>query len=380
MSGSLVIGKLFGIKVRVHFSWLFIFFLVAWSLADSLFPDLYPDWSSSVYWIVGILGSVFLFLSVLLHELSHSLLAISRGHKVKGITLFILGGVSEIEGEARRPGEEFWIAFVGPLTSFILAGVFGLVILLAGDANEQVQALSSYLATVNLLLGVFNLIPGYPLDGGRVLRAILWRTTGSLSRATQAAARVGVVVGFVFMGVGVVFAFTGSLVGGLWLIFVGWFLSSVASTSRQQETLRARLSGLKVRDALRPGFPAVIPGLSVQQLVEEHVTKGFERAYLVILGDTLHGLVSITDVGPVPAQDRGTKYVTEIMTRTSELVTVGPDDPLEMALQRMATGNYHQLPVMENGRPIGLVTRGDVLRVFELANMVGPGQDDRDAD
>ena len=191
MAGSLQIGRIFGIGIRLHFSWIFIFFLIAWSLASSYLPESFPGWSRGTYWGIAILGSLFAFVSVLLHELSHSLVAISRGYKVRSITFFLLGGVSEIEEEAARPGEEFWIAVVGPLSSLILAGIFwALFVFVGSGGNEQVRALAMFLGTINLVVGVFNLIPGFPLDGGRVLRSIVWRSTGSLERATRVAAGV----------------------------------------------------------------------------------------------------------------------------------------------------------------------------------------------
>ncbi|MBM3924823.1 MAG: CBS domain-containing protein [SAR202 cluster bacterium] len=372
MGGTIVIGRIFGIDIKIHFSWVLIFILVAWSLANTEFKTDYPDWGVNVRWGLGILGSILLFSSVLFHELSHSILAMVRGHKVRGITLFILGGVSEIEEEAHKPGEEFWIAFVGPLSSFFLGGVFYLLAWQTEGVNDYVHALSAYLSFINLALGVFNLIPGYPMDGGRVLKAAVWRATGSVSRATRVASRSGMVVAFLMMAGGLGLAFIWDSWSGLWLVLIGWFLMSAASSTRRQEAVRAHLSGRRVRDAMRSGYPSAPPGISVQRLVDEYMARGFERTYLVVLGDTVHGLVSAADVALVPPEERHSKYVTEIMVRPPNIAFVSPDDPLEAAMQKMSAGEFHQLPVLENGKPVGMVSRGDVMRVLELSSLVGP--------
>ncbi len=370
MSGALQLGRLFGISIRVHFSWLFIFFLIAWSLATSILPRQYPGWNTNTYWVLGVIGSAVLFLSVLLHELSHSLLAASRGHHVKGITLFFLGGVSEIEAESNTPGEEFWIALVGPLTSFALSGIFWLLSRTVASGSEHIQAVTGYLAVVNLSLGIFNLLPAFPLDGGRVLKAIVWRATGSLPRALTVASISGSAIGFSLIGIGVFLVFTGNMLSGLWMAFIGWFIQSSASSGRQEQVVHTALSGKLVRDAMRGDFPSVGPGVTVQQLVDDHITKEFQRAYVVALGDSFQGLVTVSDVQRVPPEERTGKWVTEVMTRAADVVAVSPDDPLEVALQKLISGDMNQLVVMDNGKAVGLLTRGDVLRVLEIAQLL----------
>lgn len=371
MNGSLQVAKLFGISIRLHFSWLFIFFLVSWSLARSYLPQEFPGWTERTYWAVGIAGSLLLFVSVLIHELSHSLVAISRGHKVRDITLFLLGGVSQIEEEAAKPGEEFWISIVGPLASFVLAGIaWGVFLVVGNEGSPQVRALSGYLGTLNIVLGVFNLLPGYPMDGGRVLRSIVWKATRSRRRATVIAATVGQLVGFGFIGGGIILAFTTSFVSGLWMAFVGWFIQSAAAASRQREMVNASLSGKKVREVMRSDFPTVRPGSSVQELVQEHMMKEFERAYIVMLGETFYGIVTASDVRRVEEAQRATLHVTEIMKRATQVVTASPDEPLEEAFAKLATNGVHQLPVVAEGRVVGLLTRTAVLRVLELTELL----------
>jgi Zn-dependent protease/CBS domain-containing protein len=372
MAGTFQLGRLFGIDIRFHFSWIFIFVLVAWSLAGSFLPMNYPGWSTSTYWIVGILGSILLFASVLVHELSHSLVALSRGYKVRGITLFFLGGVSEIEEEAVKASEEFWIAVVGPLTSFVLAAIFWVLLQVNPGGSLQAEALFQYLAFINVALGVFNLIPAFPLDGGRVLKAAVWQTTGSLPKANAVASTIGSLLGFAMIGTGIVLAFiTGNFISGLWLVFIGWFIQSAASSSRQQYAVQTALTGRVARDAMQQEIlPTVEPGITVQALLDEHISKEFQRAYIVSLGDTFQGLVSISDIRKVPPEERASKYVTEIMTRASDVITVRPDDPLESALQKLTANDINQLVVLENGKPAGLITRRDILVVLEISELL----------
>jgi Zn-dependent protease/CBS domain-containing protein len=351
MSGTFQLGHLFGIDIRFHFSWIFIFVLIAWSLAGAFLPQNYPGWSTTTYWIVGVIGSVLLFASVLVHELSHSLVAVSRGYKVSGITLFFLGGVSEIEEEAAKASEEFWIAVVGPLTSLVLAAIFWVLL--------QVNP------------GVFNLIPAFPLDGGRVLKAAVWQATGNLSRANAVAASIGSLFGFTMIGIGIVVAFvTRNFFSGLWLVFIGWFIQSAASSSRQQYAMHTALTGRLARDAMQQEIPTVEPGITVQTLLDEYISKEFQRAYIVSLGDSFQGLVSISDVKKVPPEERANKYVTEIMTRAAEVVSVRPDAPLEEALQKLTSNDINQLLVIESGKPVGIITRRDILVVLEISELL----------
>ncbi|MFQ6027634.1 MAG: site-2 protease family protein [Dehalococcoidia bacterium] len=367
MGGSFRIVQLFGFDIRAHFSWVFIFLLVAWSLADSYLPRNYGTWSTSTYWVVGIVGSALLFVSVLIHELSHSVVARSRGHTVRAITLFFLGGVSEIEEESHSAGEEFWIAVVGPLTSLVLAAIFGFIFLPLSGGVSQIKAIAEYLAFVNLVLGIFNLLPAYPMDGGRVLKSLVWRATGSQTRATSVAGVTGMMLGFTMIGLGIVLAFTVSLMSGLWLVFIGWFLQSSASASRQQQVTSTVLAGKTVRDAMDPRLPVVGPGITVQELLEEHIRREYQRAYVVSLGDSFQGLVSLSDVRQVDPAERGSKFVAEIMTRADNVVTTTQQEPLELALQKLAANDLNQLVVVQDGNPVGLLSRRDLLRILEVA-------------
>ncbi len=374
MSGTFSLGRLFGVVVRIHFSWIFIFALISWSLASSWLPSQYAGWSSGQYWTVGVIGSALLFVCVLIHELSHSLEAIRRGRKVRSITLFFLGGVSEIAEESRTAGEEFWVSIVGPLTSLGLAALFWLMYLNLRSSPGQITALVQYLMIVNLAVGVFNLIPAFPLDGGRVLRALVWRATKSHERATKVASFTGSALGFGLIGLGIVSVFINSLVTGIWLVFIGWFIQSTASSARRDTAERRVMSGRTVEEAMDESFPVVPPGMSIQRLLDDHISKDFQRAYLVILGDTFQGLITVTDVRSVPVEQRPAKWVSEVMTKTEDVLTLPPDAPLEEGLRILAQRNIHQLVVMDSGKPVGLLTRAGVLRVMEVSELLPHGE------
>ncbi|MGH2541700.1 MAG: site-2 protease family protein, partial [Ardenticatenaceae bacterium] len=368
MAGAFQIGRLFGVDIRIHFSWLFIFALVAWSLATTFLPDNYPsdefpNWTTGAYWGIGIAASALLFASVLVHEMAHSLVAISRGHAVHSITLFFLGGVSQIEDEAKDAGEEFVISVVGPLTSLALFGIFLGVFYFASDGS-LLEGLTRYLFIANALVAGFNMIPAFPLDGGRVLKALVWRATGSETRAITVSSVTGTLFGYGMIGLGVLAVFTTSLVTGLWFIFIGWFIQSAAGSVRRQEAVESALSGKTVRDAMREeAYPVIPPGTTVQNLVDSYITREFERAYIVQLGDTFGGLVTLNDVKKIPQDKWSQTWVTEAMTRAEQVVTVSPSDNLEQALNLLVQHGFHQLVVMKDGKPEGLLTRGDVLRV-----------------
>jgi Zn-dependent protease len=223
MKSSIRLGRAAGIDVGIHYTWLFAFALIAWSLAAGYFPSTAPALATTTYWLLGVAAALALFASVLIHEFSHSLVALARGLRVHSITLFIFGGVSNIAGEAERAIDEFLIAVVGPLSSFVLAGVFWAAGRTAVLDGTPLGAFIGYLASVHLILGLFNLVPGFPLDGGRVLRSILWASTGSLRRATQIASYVGQGFGFLLIFWGVSRLLGGDVFGGIWTAFIGWF-------------------------------------------------------------------------------------------------------------------------------------------------------------
>jgi Zn-dependent protease/CBS domain-containing protein len=366
MHGSLKVGRLAGIEIRVHYTWLFAFILIAWSLAQGYFPFSNAGLGTATYWILGVAAALLLFGSVLVHELGHSLLAGARGLHVQSITLFIFGGVSSITKEPSTAKDEFLIAVVGPLTSLVLAGLFWLAgeVLSAGTA---IAAVAGYLAFTNLLLAAFNIVPGFPLDGGRVLRSILWGTTGNLPRATRLASYVGQAVAFAMIGWGVSRLLGGDVFGGLWTAFIGWFLNSGAEASRQQQTVRAVLDEVPVTSVMdaSPGF--VAPGLTVHDFVFEHTLQRGQRALAVVEAGQLLGIVSITDAKHLAQDAWKTTSVIEVMTR-SPLETLAPEADLSAALELMVEKGVHQLPIVRDGVLIGMLSRGDVMRYLQLGN------------
>ena len=372
MSGTFGIGRLLGVRIQVHFSWIFIFALISWSLASSWLPSRYGGWSDGQYWLVGIIGSVLLFVCILIHELSHSLEAIRRGLRVESITLFFLGGFSQIDGESRSASEEFWVSVVGPMASLGLACLFGLLYLILRSSPGQLTALAQYLMIVNLAVGLFNLIPAFPLDGGRVLRSLVWKTTRNQEKATRVASLTGSVLGFLLIGVGIMFVFNNNLITGVWFVFIGWFIQSTASSARQHRATRMVASGRTVGDAMDERFPRVPPGISIQRFVQEHMATDLERAYVVMLGDTFYGLITVTDVRRIPAAEWSGKWVSEVMTRAQDAVTLSPADSLELGMTTLADRKIQQVVVLESGRLVGLLTRADVVRVMEVAQIAPP--------
>lgn len=370
MDGGLKLGRVFGIPFAIHHTWLIAFGVVALSLALGFFPVSYPGWSPGAYWVAGVAAALLLFLSVLVHELAHALVARGRGMNVRGITLFVFGGVSAIEGEAERPLDELLIAVVGPLTSGAIAAIAWLASGVIAPADGIVDATVSYLAVANGILAVFNLVPGYPLDGGRVLRAIVWAATGSMPMATRVAAYTGQAVAYGLIVLGVLRMFTGDFLGGMWTAFIGWFLNGAAEASRRQMALQAGVRGVRVRDLMTPDPDVVPPSLTLDRFLHEEVVRRGHHAAPVMDGGRLVGIVTIGDVKKVEAHDWARTTVAAIMTGPP-LVTVRPDEPVERALRLMTECNLEHLVVLDGGRLIGLLTHSGLVRYGALREQLG---------
>jgi Zn-dependent protease len=278
MKSTFRLFRIFGIDIGIHYTWIFIFIFFSWTLAQLYFPQQYPGWSTVAYWVTGIVAALLIFVSVLLHELAHSLVAKRRGLPVSSITLFILGGVSNLEEEPEKPGIEFTMAIVGPVSSLVLALIFWVLVRLAPHPDTPVGAILSYMAIINLFLGIFNLLPGFPLDGGRVLRSIIWGSTNNLVRATNIATRIGQFFGWALIGAGIFVMLSVSFFNGLWLAFIGWFLNSSADASRKEVTLRERLSHIKVKDVRNLSVETIAPETTVAEMVENIFTRHHGRA------------------------------------------------------------------------------------------------------
>ncbi len=372
VGSSFSVGSILGIRIALHPSWLVIAFLVTYSLAASSLPKNFPGWETAQYWVVAAAVAVLFFGSVLAHALSHALVARRYGITVRDITLFVFGGAATLEGDARTPRKEALIAFAGPLTSLLLGGAFFLLGLLV--AQQQVAAFIGWLAFINLTLGVFNLIPGFPMDGGRILRALLWKVRGDQLAATRNAATVGRIFGYLLIALGAFLAFQGRFFDGIWIALIGWFISSVAESSVAQASLQRMLRGVKVRDVMEADPASVTPNETVAELVNERLMRGEHRSFLVRHSDGgLAGIVTLSDIRRVAREDWPNARVTDIMTRHGDLARVKPDDELESALDVLQEREVNQLPVVDDdGRTVlGLLTRAGILRLVDTRMKLG---------
>jgi Zn-dependent protease/predicted transcriptional regulator len=381
------IGKLFGIEIRVDGSWLFIFVLLTWNLT-TVFSAWHPSWPLFEAFAVALVASLLFFGCVLLHEFAHSFVARRHNLRVRSITLFLFGGVSNIEHEPPSARAEFLIAVVGPITSILLGiGFLGAALLTTAVPLEDVgtvwtgyarlgpfETLVAWLGPINLIIGVFNLIPAFPLDGGRVLRSILWGITGNLRTSTRRVSAIGQLFGWMFIvtgiamtfGAHVVFFGTG-LAGGLWLAFIGWFLRSAASRSYKRLAIDDALAGHCVEEIMRRGGPTVSPELPLAALVHDHLIGSDERALPVVRDGQLLGLISMSDMRPLSPAEWPTTQVASVMRPTSSLVVAAPQEPLAEAFALLAQRDIGQLPVVDGRRLVGMLRRRDIARWLELA-------------
>jgi len=369
MPGSLHLGKIAGIDIYINFSWLIILVFLTWSLAIGWFPFYNRGWSIGTYWIVSFIATLLLFVSVLLHELAHSLVARARGLPVKNITLFIFGGVSNIQQEPASPGVEFQVAVVGPVVS-LLIGVVAYLLQLP-LSNSPLQGILFYLGVTNILLGIFNLIPGFPLDGGRVLRSIIWKITGSLRTATQAATIIGQIIAYLFILAGIWMFFNGNLLGGLWIGFIGWFLLSSAQAANSQVMLQSMFRGVTVSDVMNTRPNTVPANISLQRLVDEYFLPNALRSALVMQGDQLVGLITLNDIRHVPREQWGQVPVGHVMIPLERLHVVQPQQSLNDVLPLMAGRDVNQLPVVQNGALVGILSRDAIVRFLEVRRGLG---------
>ena len=370
MRGSLTLGKVFGIPIKVHSSWFLVAALITWSLAGSYFPLLYPGWTTMTYWVVGVMTAALFFTSVVLHELGHSVVALRERVPVRDITLFIFGGVAQIGDEPETPGAEFRIAAAGPLTSLVLAGLSGLLSF-GIDGAAPLAAAFSYLARINLTLALFNLIPGFPLDGGRILRASLWTLDGSFRKATRWATLAGRGVAYLFIFLGVGQMLSGSLLDGLWVVFIGWFLNNAAQSSYQQVVLKDMLAGVTVGDVTVRQCLAVPSSLRLDRLVRDLVLGAGLRCFFVTDSGQVKGVITLDNIRAAPRNLHGEMTAGQVMMPVSALLPADTDDDVLSLLRRMDEANVSQVPVMDDGHPLGLFTRESLLRHIRLRSELG---------
>jgi Zn-dependent protease len=373
--GSVRVARLFGIDINIHFSWILIFFLVVLNLADS-FPQQFPQWSNQKGLVVASITAFLFFGSVLAHELAHSLVARRFQMSVSSITLFLLGGVANLRKEPPSAKAEFFMAAAGPATS-VLIGIVGLGIAFLLDPRaaipnvEAIGAVAGYLGTVNLYLAVFNLIPGFPLDGGRVLRSIIWAVSGDRNRATSIAARGGQLVAFALGAFVVYEVIVLREVSGLWLGLIAYFLYNAATSTLQQEKIASVIGGARVAPLMTTDFRSTRPGVMVGEVIRDLVLPMNLRAIPVLEADRLVGLVAIGDLRKVDQARWSETPVDAVMTPASELPTVSPDDPLAAALERFGTTDLPLLPVTKEGRLVGLLYRESVIGYVRMQEVLG---------
>jgi Zn-dependent protease len=362
MVGGLQIARVFGIPIYLHATWFIVFFLVSWLLSAQL-AALHPDWAGPTSLAAAMATALLFFVSILLHELGHSVLALRHRVPVRSITLFVFGGVAVMEREPESPRAELEIAIAGPVVSALLALVFTLIA--RNVAADSVQAaLAEWLARGNFAIAVLNLLPGFPLDGGRVLRAFLWARFGDAARATRAAAAAGQWLAFAFIAFGALQVLGGQL-GGLWIAFIGWFLLSASGASLEQAALDATLQGLRARDVMNPDVARISRGASVAQFARELVMRGRRWALVEEAGRAV-GLVSLTDVRRVESDAWESTPVGQIATPIVDVVTAEPDTTVREVLRTMATRGVNQIPIRDGERILGAVTRETLVQAIEL--------------
>jgi len=372
MSGrSWRLVRVLGIDIYIDSSWLLIFVLVTWTLAAGYFPRAFRDWPTWQNWLVGALTSLLFFASVLVHEMSHSLVARAQGERIDRITLFLFGGAAQMTDEPKSARAEFLMAFAGPISSFVQAAVYFVLNLALRRAVEALGGMFHYLAIINVGLGVFNLVPGFPLDGGRVLRSIIWGVTKNLRTATRIASWAGQTVAFLMVAWGVLRLFSGDFLNGLWIMSIGWFLRNAAIASYRQLIVRDAMGEVLVSRLMRDEFVAVSPDLTLADFVDNYVIRRSDHSYPVLESDRLVGIVCLHDVRKVSRPEWLTTTVRQAMTPGPQLLVVKPRDDGNTILSRMAQKDVHQLPVVDGERLVGMVSRGDLVRFLQWQTEVG---------
>lgn len=360
--GTWKIATVMGIPLRVHFSWFIVFGLITWSLSTRYFPKAAPDLPVAAYWIKGTLASLLLFASVSFHELSHSYIARKYHVSITSITLFIFGGVAQMKGEPPHPKAEFRIAIAGPISSFLLSGIF---FLMAIYFTGGLVALFSYLARINFILGAFNLIPGFPMDGGRILRAALWSRTKDFFYATQKASVFGQRIALFFLFFGLFLIFSGSS-GGLWMLLIGWFLYMAAQSSQQQANLHEALSTIKVKNVMAVNLVTVAPSLPIDEAVDKYFLRYGYGGFPVVDEEKFLGIITLKEIKDVPRTDWKKVKISDILIPHNKKWEVTPDSDAMRALELMIKEDKGRIIVMENGMLTGLITRNGIARYLQI--------------
>jgi Zn-dependent protease/CBS domain-containing protein len=367
--GSIQVARVLGIPVYVHFSWVVIFGLIAWTLATGYFPQHYPNLPVTSYWAKGLVASLLFFVSILLHELGHSLVARRSGIPIRSITLFIFGGVARLERDPPDGRSELRMAAAGPAVSLALSLLFLAASALARPGGTP-WAVARYLAAINLVVAVFNLVPAFPLDGGRLLRGLLWKSMGK-TRATRVAARAGTLFAYFLIMSGVISMLRGAGISGMWYVLIGWFLKDASAGAYQSARVDEALRGVTAADAMSKDVDTLPADISLAEAAHDHFLRSGYGAYPVVRGDAVVGLLCRRDILKVPAEERERTSVQSVMTPLGERVVVPPGAPLLRAMSKMAESGLGRVLVMEGGQLVGLLTMGSVLRHVRVREELG---------
>jgi len=363
MGGGFNLGKIFGIQFRLHYTWFIIFVFLIVSLSWQFFPVYYPGWSPWIYWVIGVIATILFFTSLVAHELAHSLVGRVNDIPIKSITLFIFGGVAQMTREATKASAELKMAAAGPACSLAIGGMFGLLWMLTRGVIEPIAAMAYWLAQINVILAVFNLIPGFPLDGGRVFRSLMWHFSGNYQRSTRIATRVGQGVGYTFILGGILMMFLlHEWLGGVWLAFIGWFLQNTASISYRQTQWREALRGFTASQVMTSDYIVVPPNVTVDQLVQRYVLPTGQRFFPVADEGRFMGILTLSNIKSVSQSDWDMTQVEEIMLPVDQLKVASPEQDALSVMEQMGESGINQMPVVNEGRVIGLVTRDNLVR------------------
>jgi Zn-dependent protease/predicted transcriptional regulator len=369
---GLRIGKILGIPIFLHSSWFVIFALITFTLSRQ-FTFMHPNWTAEQHWTIGIVTSIIFFASVVFHEMSHSVVAMHYKIPVQSITLFVFGGLARIGREADNAWQEFAIAIAGPLASFFLAGCFWLIWRFGGH-NEMLGAASLWLAEINLILGVFNLVPGFPLDGGRIFRGIVWGITKDYTRATRFASISGKGIAYAMILYGVWIALVlqtpGHFLNGLWLAFIGWFLLSASQESYVQVAMRSSLAGVRAADIMSKEVPTVTRDTSLEEYVHEVLRTG-RQVHIVMGPDKPVGLITLQAAASIPREEWNMNSVQAVMLPVERIPFVTPDEPAIRILDRMQSQDILQMPVVSDGHIIGMIARENIFKILQTRLHVG---------
>jgi Zn-dependent protease/predicted transcriptional regulator len=368
LKSSIRLFKIFGIEIRLDYSWFIIFALLIYYFGFGYFPSVLPGLNKGYIAIITLLTVLLFFFSILFHEVSHSIVAKRKGIPVSRISLFIFGGMSEIEKEPDKPITELLMSIAGPAASFVLAIIFGIVWYFTRNI-PSINISAGYLALVNLVLGIFNLLPGYPLDGGRVLRSILWKAYNDLKKATFIASTVGRVIGFIMIAAGIYFIFTNNFLNGIWLAFIGWFLQSSAYASYRQLIFDTSIKGFKVKDMMNENIVTVDKNVTLDKLVNDYFMKyRFGRFPIVegTAGEKLIGLVSIHDIKTIPREEWGTTKAIDIVKPVEANEIIDSEAEANEALRKMVKYNLSHLVILSDKKIKGLITKADIMQFIQM--------------